>query len=43
MARLQAEVDGQRSAQSNVTLGYTLDEWLSLDPQMNDVGGAACE
>ncbi len=29
MARLQAEVDGQRSTQSNVTLGYTLDEWLS--------------
>ena len=28
MARLQAEVDGQRSAQSSVTLGYTLDEWL---------------
>ena len=28
MARLQAEVDGQRSAQSNVSLGYTLDEWL---------------
>ena len=27
MARLQAEVDGQRSAQSSVTLGYTLDEW----------------
>jgi integrase len=24
MARLQAEVDGQRSTQSNVTLGYTL-------------------
>ena len=28
MARLQAEVDGQRSAQSSVTLSYTLDEWL---------------
>ena len=28
MARLQTEVDGQRSAQSSVTLGYTLDEWL---------------
>jgi integrase len=28
MGRLQAEVDGQRSAQSSVTLGYTLDEWL---------------
>jgi hypothetical protein len=28
MARLQAEVDGQRSAQSTVSLGYTLDEWL---------------
>ena len=28
MARLQAEVDGQRSAQSSVTLGHTLDEWL---------------
>ena len=28
MARLQAEVDGQRSAQSSVTLGYMLDEWL---------------
>ena len=28
MARLQSEVDGQRSAQSSVTLGYTLDEWL---------------
>ena len=28
MARLQAEVDAQRSAQSSVTLGYTLDEWL---------------
>jgi len=28
MARLQAEVDGQRSAQSSVTLGYALDEWL---------------
>ena len=28
MARLQTEVDGQRSAQSSVTLGYALDEWL---------------
>lgn len=28
MARLQAEVDGQRSAQSRVTLSSTLDEWL---------------
>ena len=28
MARLQTEVDGQRSAQSSVTLGFTLDEWL---------------
>jgi integrase len=28
MARLQTEVDGQRSAQSSVSLGYTLDEWL---------------
>src|SRR4051812_26857895 len=28
MARLQAEVDGQRSAQSTVSLSYTLDEWL---------------
>jgi integrase len=28
MGRLQAEVDGQRSAQSSVTLGHTLDEWL---------------
>jgi len=28
MARLQTEVDDQRSAQSSVTLGYTLDEWL---------------
>ena len=28
MARLHAEVDGQRSARSSVTLGYLLDEWL---------------
>jgi integrase len=28
MGRLQTEVDGRRSAQSSVTLGYTLDEWL---------------
>ena len=28
MARLQTEVDDQRSAQSSVTLGYTLGEWL---------------
>jgi integrase len=29
LARLQAEVDGQRAAQSTVSLGYTIDEWLS--------------
>ena len=28
MARLQTEVDGQRSASSSVSLGYVLDEWL---------------
>ena len=28
LARLQAQVDGQRSTESAVTLGYTLDEWL---------------
>ena len=28
MARMQAEVDGQRSARSSVSLGYVLDEWL---------------
>ena len=29
MARLQTEVDGQRSARSSVSLGYVLDEWLA--------------
>ncbi len=28
LARLQTQVDGQRSTQTSVTLGYTLDEWL---------------
>src|SRR6188472_2631515 len=28
MVRLQAEVDGRRSARTSVTLGYLLDEWL---------------
>ena len=28
MARLQTEVDGRRSAQGSVTLGYALDKWL---------------
>ncbi|MDT7754073.1 MAG: integrase, partial [Pseudonocardiales bacterium] len=28
LARLQAQVDTQRSAQTSVTLAYTLDEWL---------------
>ncbi|HEY4021097.1 MAG TPA: site-specific integrase, partial [Pseudonocardiaceae bacterium] len=28
LSRLQAQVDAQRSTQSAVTLGYTLDEWL---------------
>lgn len=28
MARLQAEVDSQRSARTSVSLGYLLDEWL---------------
>jgi integrase len=28
MARMQAEVDGRRSARTSVTLGYLLDEWL---------------
>jgi integrase len=28
MARMQAEVDAQRTARTSVTLGYVLDEWL---------------
>ena len=28
LARLQAEIDGQRTARTGVSLGYVLDEWL---------------
>lgn len=28
LARLQAQVDGQSFAQSTVSLGYAIDEWL---------------
>lgn len=42
LARLQAQVDGQRSTESAVTLGYTLDEWMrTLDVEASTRDGYA--